>query len=247
MAPPASTLKRLPAPAIPPEFETVKRQLRSPNQASSLIDRYLEDPAAVNVPWPFPIAQALEALTIKQRQFTVRVSAGEPAVSALRKAYNIGETRTEDSVLIQASTLKSDRKVRLALTLMLGWLDRKWLSDGISVKDHVQSVLYDESVRGDSSSARISAAGKLAQLNGLLVTRSEVTIRDGNLADRQEELIESLLGQLGVETAIEADFERVNVLQTKDLTLPSGGAMCSRCKHHLDVVGADVGGDGAGI
>ena len=242
MAPPATALKRLPPPAIPPEL----KRLRLTSRADLLISKALSDPDTPTG-WPLPIQDALGKCTAKQRQFVVRIAAGTPKITAYKLVYDVADDVSMDSLHGQVHNALSSRAVANAIEHLRGWMDRNWLSDALDIKSYIASRLYEEAEYAPKASERIAAANSLAKLAGLLVARSEVTVRDGNLADKQEELIESLLGQLGVETAIDAEFERVNPLKLNDLTLPLGGAMCSRCKHHLVVVGSDVGFDGDGI
>ena len=241
-APSAAPKQLPPPPAVAPGL----KRLRLTSRADLLISKALSDPDTPTG-WPLPIEAALSKLTIKQRQFVIRLASGQKKPDAYRICYNVSTTRQDSDLYSDIIAIERSHSYLHAKALLHGWMDRGWLSDALDTKSYIASRLYEEAEYAPKASERIAAANSLAKLAGLLVARSEVTVRDGNQSDRQEELIESLLGQLGVETAIDAEFERINPLKLKDLILPSLGTVCLRCKHHIEVVAMDVGYDGDGI
>jgi len=180
----ASSLKRL------------KRLSRVPSRATTIIEQANAD-ADAPVQWPPTIRDALRVLTYKQRRLVIGIASGMPRIQAYKAAYDVSETRSDDTVAAEASTACSNQKVAHSIDLILDWVDREWLFDS---KDAVETHILrldEESQHASKASDRIAASVAILKAHGAFVSRSEVkhihTV-DSPMAD----LIEGLSSMLGL-------------------------------------------------
>ncbi len=190
--------------------------------------------------WPPQIADALRVLTPKQRQYAIRVGAGQPQYSAYRASYDVDEGRADVEIYPDISHLNSHAKISQAVLILQTWLDRKWLLEAVEVKDYVASVLYEQTIAGDTSSARIKAAETLLRMHGLLIDKKEITHRDANEMDEQAQLFRSILADVNLAPVIEAEYTQLN----QQLTGPSIGYVCPACNSRAKVHESFEAGDG---
>lgn len=220
--------------AIPKEQAS---KLRMVSHAEAMVAAAMEDSDG-EFKWPPLIGQELAKLTPKQRQYTIRVAGGQPYFEAYRAAYDVSEGRSDKELYSDIGQLNNHPRIS-SVQLMLGtWLDRKWLLDAVEVKDYVSSVMYEQTITGDTSSARIKAGETLLRMHGLLVDKKEITHRDANELDEQSAILKSIMGDLSLGSVIEAEY----VVHPQQLTGPTLGHVCSRCMSIENVVYEDGSG-----
>lgn len=215
-------------------------QLRMVSHAHAMVAAALKD-SDKEYNWPPLVAEALNALTPKQRQFAIRVGAGQPHFQAYRNSYDVSEERSDISLYPDIGNLTRHPKISTAISLLQNWMDKKWLLDAVEVKDFTAAKFYEEAMNGDTSAARIKATEALARLHGLMVDKREVTHRDATEHDEQAALFRSIIDDLKLAPVLEAEY----VLSPQQLEVPTLGTLCLACNLRAKLDGPFE--DGAGI
>lgn len=207
--------------AIPKEQA---KQLRVVSHAHAMVAAAMDDSEGA-FKWPPMIAAELRQLTAKQRQYTIRVAGGQTYNDAYRAAYDVREDRDYQSISSDISQLNTNPRIASAQLILGTWLDRRWLLDAVEVKDFSVANLYELSLHGDTSSARIKATETLARMHGLLIDKREVIHRDANEIDEQAALFKSIIGDIGLNTVIDAEY----VVANQQIAMPTVGMKCANC------------------
>ena len=182
------------------------------------------------VQYPPAVANALLQLTLKQRRYCLHRATGYPMVTSYRAAYDVAAHRADRELCGEVNAVEENLMVANALISLTNWLDADWLLDVMTVRSFTLSKLYDEAEHADKAGERIAATKLLMQAHGLLVARSEVTIRDGDKADTQAAIFDAILSQIGLNDAIEAQY----VVQPMELASPVARLdVCPNCGHQI--------------
>lgn len=189
--------------------------------------------------WPPAITQALDKLTHKQRQYTIKVAAGASYQDAYVASYDVAEDRWDKDLSAEISALNRNPRISSALLILRQWLDQAWLLDAAQVKDYAAARLYEESATAGKATDRIKATELLLRMNGGLVDHKVITHIDGDQLDTQEALLKSILADVELIPAIEAPS---NQLLTGPAVRPTS---CPRCGGAI--VDGPMMGDGDGI
>ncbi len=206
------------------------------NHAIQRLRATIETGQEHDLPYPPAVANALLRLTIKQRRFTLARACGYSLTGAYRAAYDVKAERPDSDIYTDAANVELTTDVAMALTIVNSWMDADWLLDMTNVRQFTLSKLYDKAEHGKKDSDQLVATKLLMQAHGLLVNKTEVTIRDGDKADSQAAVIEALLGQIGV---IDATFH----VEHSDNELSIGAQALSINDLHVPIVGIGPSAD----
>jgi hypothetical protein len=188
-----------------------KRGLRITSMASLMLKRVADKPDEP-VEWPLEIRHALDALTYKQRHFSICVACGMRNVDAYKRAYDVAEDRDPDTLYTDASILCSHPKVANAISIMSTWLDREWLMESKEVIEYGYHRLYEEAEYASKSSDRIRAATNLLKAHGAFVSRSEVRHIHTLDSDVTQSLVEGIAALLSTpEPKVPQQLTQANV------------------------------------
>lgn len=180
------------------------KQLRVVSHAHAMLAAALVD-CEKEFQWPPLIGQALKELTVKQRKYAIRVACGTGQHDAYRTAYDVSVERADRTLYADIHELNNHPRISNAIDLLQSWLDQKWLLDAIEVRDYVSSLMYEQSICGDNSAARIKAGEVLLRMHGLLVDKREVIHRDINEISEQTELFKSILSDISLLASVEPE------------------------------------------
>lgn len=216
-------------------------KLRMVSHAEAMIAAAMDD-SEREFSWPPLINQALRVLTAKQRKYVITLASGKNHYNAYRASYDVTEGRSDHLIYPDIWALNQVPKVSHAIDLLETWLDRKWLLDAVEVKDHVSALMYEQTITGDTSAARIKAGEILLRMHGLLIDKREVIHRDANEMDEQSAIFRSILADVGLSNVLDAEYVQVS----QQLAEPSVRPCCVLSKLMAKVSDVMVG-DGDGI
>lgn len=224
--------------AIPPQQA---KAMRFVSRAQAMVAKATLSEEGEELPWPPVLRDALNKLTFKQRQYAVRVAGGQPQIEAYRLSYNVSEERADKELASDMSQLNHHPRISTAVELLRSYLSHAWLADAVEVKEHAAAVLYEASVWGDTTAAKIKASETLLRMHGLLVDKKEITHRDASEYDEQAALFRSIIDDLKLAPVLEAEYVQSNQL----LSAPTLGTLCPACNSRAKLDGPFE--DGAGI
>lgn len=213
------------------------QRVRKVTRAESVVAAALKDFDS-EFGWPPLIAEALSRLTPKQRQYAIRTGSGMTDIQAYKLAYDLNPDQPDREHYGNINALNKNTSVASAQLMIATWMDQKWLLDSAEVKEYVSSVLYEQTIAGDTSSAKIKAAETLLRMHGLLIDKREVVHRDSSELDEQAAIFKSILADVSLLNVVDANYVQLN----QHVEEPSPGYVCSACNLRANHEFAD--GDG---
>ena len=232
-------------PLLPPKVAIPAEQakaMRFVSRAQAMVAKAMVSEEGEAIAWPPVLQSQLEQLTFKQRQYAIRVAGGQHHVEAYRLSYNVSEERADNALSSDIAQLNRHPRITTCVELIRSYLSRQWLSESVEVKEHAAAVLYEASVWGDTTAAKIKAAETLLRMHGLLVDKKEITHRDVNELDEQAAIFRSILADVNLSPVLDAEY----VQCTQQLTGPSLGYVCPSCNSRAKLLSSEYE-DGDGI
>ena len=156
-----------------PQPNEKKQFPRVTTNASLILARASDNPDEL-VNWPLPIRYSFDKLTPKQRHFAICRANGMRQAEAYRRAYNVADDASDNSVAGCGSDTAAIPHVAESIRLLLDWVSREWLLDAHSVIEYGYTKLYEEAENAKNASDRLRATEILMKAHGAFISRSEV-------------------------------------------------------------------------
>jgi hypothetical protein len=180
------------------------------------------------VQYPREVAAALEDIPVKHRRFIILTACGVSRLDAYREAYNHTLETPDNVISASASRLIAIDSNKRALDAVTRWIESRTIGTDSTAASQYCYDRWLELSRHEQPGVALRATELIARAAGMFVSRSEVRHIHALDTESAENMLRSMLSDLGIGSTIDAVFEETQ--SNQQVATPSlGSSSCPVC------------------